>query len=96
MGEMTKHFRWGKVTGEPQVVGERVIRLQAQAVLLNTPFGGFVWNRPTAVLVEKEGQVDKLPIIDATCYALIGLGGLGVLGVMGMILLRLLTAALKH
>ncbi len=93
MGEMTKHFRWGKVTGEPQVVGERVIRLQAQAVLLNTPFGGFVWNRPTAVLVEKEGQVDKLPIIDATCYALIGLG---VLGVMGMILLRLLTAALKH
>lgn len=92
MGEMTRFLSWGKATSEPQVVGDRVIRLQAQNVLLNTPFGGFVWNRPTAVLVEKEGRTDEVPIIDATRYALISLG---VLGVIGMMLLRMIAATRK-
>ena len=84
---MAQYFSWKPVTGEPQVIGDRVIRLQAQAISLRTPFGGFVWNRPTAVFVEKDGVTDEVPIIDAARYALIGIG---VMGVVGALLVRLL------
>lgn len=85
---VTKYFNWEPVTGEPQVVGARVIRLQSQAISLITPFGGFLWNRPTAVLVEKDGEMDEVPIIDVTRYALIGIG---VMGVVGAILVRVVS-----
>ncbi len=80
MADISKYFKWEPVTGEPQVVGDHVIRLQAQAIMLNTPFGGFLWNRPTAVLVEKDGITDEVPIVDVTRYALIGIGVIGLVG----------------
>ena len=82
MADVSKYFNWEPVTGEPQVVGDRVIRLQAQAISLITPFGGFLWNRPTAVLAEKDGATAELPIVDVTRYALIGIGVMGALGVI--------------
>lgn len=90
MVDVTKYVRWQPVVGEPQVVGDQMIRLQAQAILLNTPFGGFLWNRPTAVLVEKDGVTDEVPIVDATRYALISIG---VMGVVGMMLAKLIAGA---
>lgn len=93
MAELSKYLRWQAVVGEPQVLGEQVIRLQAQALLLNTPFGGFVWNRPTAVLVEKGGAVEEIAIVDATRYALIGIG---VLGMVGMMLAKLIVGEKKQ
>jgi hypothetical protein len=90
MGDVSKYFSWQPVVGEPQVIGDQVIRLQAQAILLNTPFGGFVWNRPTAVLVEKDGVTDEVPIVDATRYALISIG---VMGMVGMMLAKLIAGA---
>ena len=90
MADVSKYFKWEPVTGEPQVVGDRVIRLQAQAIMLNTPFGGFLWNRPTAVLVEKDGVTDEVPIVDVTRYALIGIG---VMGMVGMMLAKLIAGA---
>ena len=90
MADVSKYFKWEPVTGEPQVVGDRVIRLQAQAIMLNTPFGGFLWNRPTAVLVEKDGITDEVPIVDVTRYALIGIG---VIGVVGMMLAKFIAGA---
>jgi hypothetical protein len=85
---ITQYFTWKPVTGEPQVVGDQVVRLQAQAISLRTPFGGFVWNRPTAVLVEKDGVTDVAPIVDVTRYALIGIGVMGVVGALVVRLLR--------
>lgn len=87
MVDIAQYVSWKPVTGEPQVVGDQVIRLQGQAISLRTPFGGFVWNRPTAVLVEKDGVTDEVPIMDVTRYALIGIG---VMGVAGALLVRLL------
>ncbi len=92
MEDVSKFFNWEPVTGEPQVVGDRVIRLQSQAISLNTPFGGFLWNRPTAVLVEKDGNTDEVPIVDITRYALISIG---VMGVVGMILAKLIVGFLR-
>jgi len=57
-------------------VGGRTIVPEAQAVALNTPFGGFVWNRPTAVLVEQDGVAERVPILDVTRYALVAFWGL--------------------
>lgn len=90
MEQVSKYFNWEPVTGEPQVVGDRTIRLQSQAISLITPFGGFLWNRPTAVLVEKDGITDEVQIVDATRYALIGIG---VMGVVGMMLAKLIGGA---
>ena len=90
MADISKYFKWEPVIGEPQVVGDRTIRLQAQAIMLNTPFGGFLWNRPTAVLVEKDGITDEVPIVDVTRYALIGIG---VMGMVGMMLAKLIAGA---
>ena len=92
MADVSKYFKWEPVTGEPQVVGDRVIRLQAQAIMLNTPFGGFLWNRPTAVLVEKDGITDEVPIVDVTRKALIGIG---VMGMVGMILVRMIGSIIN-
>ena len=80
MVDVSKYFSYQTVTGEPQVIGDRVIRLQAWAIMLNTPFGGFLWNRPTAVLVEKEGEIEEIPIVDATRFALISIDEMGVVG----------------
>lgn len=88
MVDIAQYVSWKPVTGEPQVFGDRVVRLQAQAISLITPFGGLVWNRPTAVLVEKDGVTDEVPILDVTRYALIGIG---VMGVVGALLLRLIS-----
>ena len=90
MADISKYFKWEPVTGEPQVVGDRTIRLQAQAIMLNTPFGGFFWNRPTAVVVEQDGITDEVPIVDVTRYALIGIG---VMGMVGMMLAKLIAGA---
>ena len=90
MADLSKYVNWKPVMGEPQVIGDRTIRLQAQAISLNTPFGGFLWNRPTAVLVEKEGITDEVPIVDVTRKALIAIG---VLGMVGMMLAKLIAGA---
>jgi hypothetical protein len=84
---------WKPVAGEPQVLGDQTIRLQAQAISLITPFGGFVWNRPTAVLVEKDGYTDEVPIVDVTRYALISIG---VMGMVGMMLAKLIAGAARR
>jgi hypothetical protein len=93
MADLKKYVNWKPVVGEPQKVGERVIRLKSQAISLITPFGGFVWNRPTAVLVEEDGTTDEVPIIDPTRYALIGIG---VMGVVGTILAKLIVGSKRE
>jgi hypothetical protein len=38
-----------------------------------------VWNRPTAVLAEQDGQTRRIPIVDVTRILWVGLLGLAVL-----------------
>ena len=52
---------------------------QSRALILRLPKGGLVWNRPTAVLVEQEGRVRRIPIVDMTRILQVGLLGLAVL-----------------
>ena len=54
------------VDGAPLMQGDMRITPQAHVLTLQTPFGGLVWNRPSAVVVERNGEVTRIPILDAT------------------------------
>jgi uncharacterized spore protein YtfJ len=42
----------------------------SQVLRVATPFGGFVWNRPVAVIVAEGDVVTRHAIVDVTRYAL--------------------------
>jgi len=44
---------------------------ESQALIIKFPFGGFVWQRPTAVLVQNGAQSERHPIVDVTRLATI-------------------------
>jgi hypothetical protein len=60
-------------TGSPTTVGQTTLTPQSQVLSVRWPNGGWVWNRPVAVLVEQDGESERLPIIDVTRMAQIGL-----------------------
>ena len=64
--------------GNPIVAGERTITPQSLAVTVHFPFGGFVWNRPTAVLITENNQTTTIPITDPTRLALWTFTGVGI------------------
>lgn len=59
-------------SGPPILVDETSVIPQSRVLTVRWPGGGWVWNRPVAVLVEKNGQVSRLPILDITRMAQIG------------------------
>lgn len=69
---------WHKASGEPVMVGAVTMIPQSQALIVRLPCGGFVWNRPTALLVEQGGRTERLPIVDVTHLLHPGLLGLSV------------------
>ncbi len=48
---------------------------EAQALTVSLPFFRFVWNRPVAITVERQGQSERVPIVDVTRIALLALAG---------------------
>jgi hypothetical protein len=60
---------------DPIQVGERTITLQSKAVSVRWPGGGWVWNRPVAALVERDGEVERIPIVDVTRVAILAMVG---------------------
>jgi hypothetical protein len=69
-------FQMQLSSGTPVTVGEVTVVPQSRAVTIRFPYGGFVWNRPVTVLVEKNGQTKRLPVIDSTRLFQLGLFGL--------------------
>lgn len=78
--------RWQTLSGEPVTIGDVTITPQAQALIIRLPFGGLVWNRPVAVLVERGGQTRRIPIIDVTRAVQLGLLGFGLAFALFMLL----------
>lgn len=66
-------FQWQRVSGQPLVVNGLTITPQSRALIVRLPVGGFVWHRPIAVVVEQDGQVKRLPIVDVTRMLQLGL-----------------------
>ena len=76
MPQLSDFIRLETTSGEPIVVGDTKITPQAQAFSVRFPFGGFVWNRPIAVLVERDDGTQRIPIVNVTRVVQIVLFGL--------------------
>jgi hypothetical protein len=88
MTQQQEKFKWQTSSGETVRVGNVAVTPQSQALTVRWPRGGWVWNRPTAVLVERGGEERKsIPIVDVTRAAQLGLYGLGlVFAIVGFVL----------
>jgi hypothetical protein len=71
-------LQWQTISGEEVTIGDVTLTPQSQALTLRWPNGGFVWNRPVAVLVGRDGQTERVPVVDVTRIAQLTLLGLGL------------------
>jgi hypothetical protein len=63
-----------RTTAAPTVeAGDVRATPESSVVTVRLPFGAFVWNRPSSIVVEREGRVERLPIVDVTRIAQLAL-----------------------
>ena len=72
-------FNWYEHTGTAVKIGDITVVPQSKALQLTFPYGGFVWNRPYKVFVQRGDAVTELPIVDETWRALIRAGAMAVM-----------------
>lgn len=75
MAQIDEVLRWQTVSGRPVTLHNRTLTPLTQVLTLRWPQGGFVWNRPVALLVEQDGQVERVSIVDITRLAQVALFG---------------------
>ena len=66
-------FQVQMVSSQPVTVGSITVTPQSQALIVRLPSGGFVWNRPTAIVVEQDGTMQRFPIRDRSRLLQLGL-----------------------
>ncbi len=71
-------IQWELISGEPVKTGDVSVTPQARVLAMRWGPMGFVWSRPVAVLVERDGQVERRRIPDVTRLVQLGLFGLGL------------------
>lgn len=71
-------FALRELDGDTIEAGGFRVTPRSRVVTLALPFASFVWHHPTAVTVEREGRMTRLPIRDATRLAQLGLIGGGI------------------
>ncbi len=62
-----------EASGAPVTAGEVIVTPWARALVLRLPQGGLVWNRPTALTVQRAGTVRRVPVVDLTRLLQLGL-----------------------
>jgi len=70
--------QWQTISGDRVALGDVTLTPHSQALTIRWPNGGFVWNRPVAVLVEGDGGAERIPIVDVTRMAQLTLLGLSI------------------
>jgi hypothetical protein len=78
MMRLKEMLRWQTVSGDEVTVGDVTITPQSRALTIHWPYGGLVWNRPVDILVRRGEQTERIPIVDVTRMAQLGLLGLGL------------------
>lgn len=82
MERLEEMLKWQTVLGDKITIGDVTVTPQSQALTIRWPNGGFVWNRPAAVLVERGEQKERVPIVDVTRIVQLGLLGLSLVFIM--------------
>ena len=90
MAAHEKLFQVQAHSGEPVTLGEVTVTPQSQALTLRWPGGGFVWNRPLAILVERGQGAERIPIVDITLVAQAALLGLTLAFSVAILILSVL------
>ncbi len=62
-------------TGVPVVAGSVRVTPEARALVVRLPFGALAWNRPSAVIVERDGHAERLRVVDVTRIIQVALWG---------------------
>jgi hypothetical protein len=78
MSKLEDKIQLQTVSGEEVTVRDVTLTPQSQALTIRWPSGGFVWNRPLAVLVERDGQTERIPVVDVTRIAQLTFLGLSL------------------
>ena len=65
--------RFTTTEGNPIRIGDVTVTPRSSALVIRLPFGGFVWNRPVGVTVQRGDVIQDLPIRDLTRIAQITL-----------------------
>lgn len=68
-----KNLRFEKISGEPIIVGDTRLTPQSRVFSVRLPFGGFVWNHPASLVVERAGERKTMSVPDVTLMAQIAL-----------------------
>lgn len=82
-------FRFETRSGNPLLAGDTEIIPQSQALTIRWRNGGYVWNRPVAVVVRHGDQEERLPIIDVTLMARLALLALGAVSFLTFLILSI-------
>ena len=69
MTKLTDFIEWKTVQGTAVTTPQHTLIPESQALVVKFPFGGFVWQRPSAVLVQTGAQTERHPIVDVTRLA---------------------------
>lgn len=81
-------FQQHQISGTTVMVNDYTITPQSQALIVRLPKGIFIWNRPTSVLVERNGEVKRIPIVDVTRLLQLGFLGAGAMVTLAGLLVR--------
>lgn len=81
--------QWELKSGTPQQINAWTITPQSRVLMIRFPFGGFVWNWPSGVVLERNGRYTHHPINDPTRIILFALTGISAGLILGTIASRL-------
>jgi len=82
MTRQEERFKWQTMSGETTIQGDLAVTPQSRALTIRWPNGGWVWNRPAAVLVDQGGEQRRIPIVDVTRIVQLMLYGLSLVFVL--------------
>ena len=69
-------------SGEEVTVGEIRVTPQSQSLTVRWPQGGWVWNRPSRLVVQRGEETEHIPVLDVTRILQVVLYSLSALGVV--------------
>lgn len=79
MKDNSKKFSLQTKSGETVTVGDVAVTPQSQALAVRWPHGGWVWNRPLGLIVQRGEETERIPVLDITRITQLGLYSLSAL-----------------
>jgi hypothetical protein len=100
MNRLTEIVQWRTKSGQPVTVDDITVTPQSWTLIIRWPHGGWVWNRPVAIQAARRDHlgegVQRIPIMDITRLAQVGLLGFSLIFLIVTFLLFLPQRRVQH